>query len=164
MSYGVGHWCSLDPVLLWPWCRLELQLQFTPSLATSICHRCGPKKIKLKKKKDIYCAKVLCFEVMHSKACHNPPWTPLIFSYLAKYFWSLILECMFRKRGTESLNTSPSLISASSCCSLPEWEKLDIFFPFCHILSYASLPCSTPKFLFWILILQYDGIWMACSN
>ena len=30
LSCGVGHRCSLDPVLPWLWHRLQLQLQFSP--------------------------------------------------------------------------------------------------------------------------------------
>ena len=44
LSCGAGHRCGLDPVLLWLWHRF-------PSLGTSICCRCGPKKTKKKKKK-----------------------------------------------------------------------------------------------------------------
>jgi len=43
MSCGVGHRCSLDPMLLW--CRLAaVAPDSTPSLGTSISRRCGPKK------------------------------------------------------------------------------------------------------------------------
>ena len=40
VSWGVGHRCGLDSALLWLWYRPA------PSLGTSICHRCGPKKTK----------------------------------------------------------------------------------------------------------------------
>ena len=39
MSCGVGHRCSSDPVLLWLW-------------HSSICHRFGPKKKKIKNLKN----------------------------------------------------------------------------------------------------------------
>ena len=45
---GVGHRCSLDPVLLG-----DYSSDLTPSLGTSICHGCGPKKTKDKKKERI---------------------------------------------------------------------------------------------------------------
>ena len=41
MSCGVGCRHSLDPELLWLWCR-----------GTSICQGCGPKKTEKKKKKN----------------------------------------------------------------------------------------------------------------
>ena len=41
MSCGVG----LDPELLWLWCR-PVAVALIPSLGTSICLRCGPKKQK----------------------------------------------------------------------------------------------------------------------
>ena len=44
---GVGCRCSSDPMLLWLWCRLVANSSnCTPSLGTSICHGCGPKKTK----------------------------------------------------------------------------------------------------------------------
>ena len=50
MSCGVDHRCSSDPTLLWLWCRLAvIAPDWTPSLGTSICHRCSPKKTKKKK-------------------------------------------------------------------------------------------------------------------
>ena len=42
---SVGHRQGSNMALLWLWHRLA-----TPSLGTSICHRCGLKKIKEKKK------------------------------------------------------------------------------------------------------------------
>ena len=48
---GVGHMCCLDLVLLWLWYRLAAAaLIWPPSLRPSICHRCGCKKEKKKKK------------------------------------------------------------------------------------------------------------------
>ena len=43
-----GHRCHSDPALLWLWHRLEAA---APSLGTSICQRCDPKKNQKKKKK-----------------------------------------------------------------------------------------------------------------
>ena len=52
VSCSVGCRCSLDFELLWLWCRPAAEaLILTPSLGTSICGRCGPKKKKKKKKK-----------------------------------------------------------------------------------------------------------------
>ena len=45
-SCGVGHRCGRDPSLLWLWCSRQLQVDSTPSLGTSICHGCSPKKTK----------------------------------------------------------------------------------------------------------------------
>ena len=42
MSCGVGRRCGSDPALLWLWRRLSSD--WTPSLETSICCGCGPKK------------------------------------------------------------------------------------------------------------------------
>ena len=47
MSYGVRHGCHSDLAWLWLWCYSS---NSTPSLGTSICHRCGPKKQKNKKR------------------------------------------------------------------------------------------------------------------
>ena len=45
MSCGVGHRHGLDPVLLWLWRRpSSCSSDLTPSLGTSLCCRCGPKK------------------------------------------------------------------------------------------------------------------------
>ena len=45
MSCGVGHRCSSDPELLSLWCRPAATApDWTPSLETSICRGCGPKK------------------------------------------------------------------------------------------------------------------------
>ena len=50
MSWGVGYRRGLDLALLWLWYRLvaTASSDWTPSLGTSICHRCGPKKTKNK--------------------------------------------------------------------------------------------------------------------
>ena len=51
MSCGIDHRCSLDPVLAVLYAG-SCSSKSTPSLGTSICHRCSPKKtIKKKKKK-----------------------------------------------------------------------------------------------------------------
>ena len=51
MSCGVGHRRGLSSTLLWLWCRLgAVALIRPPSLGTSKCHGCGPKKTKNKKK------------------------------------------------------------------------------------------------------------------
>ena len=47
---GLAQWVE-DPAWLWLWCRPGQQLRLDPSLGTSICHGCGPKTTK-KKKKD----------------------------------------------------------------------------------------------------------------
>jgi len=49
---GVAQWVK-DPLLLWLWCKpvAAALSDLTPSLGTSICRRCGPKKKKKKKKK-----------------------------------------------------------------------------------------------------------------
>ena len=45
LSCGVGHKCGSDPMLLWLWCRpAAVTPDLTPSLGTSICYRCSPKK------------------------------------------------------------------------------------------------------------------------
>ena len=50
-SYGTGHRHGLNPARLWLWCRrAAVALDSTPSLGTSICCGCGPKKQKQKKK------------------------------------------------------------------------------------------------------------------
>ena len=43
---GVGRSHSLDPVLLWLWCRpaAVALIRILISLGISICHGCGPKK------------------------------------------------------------------------------------------------------------------------
>ena len=49
LSCGVGCRHSSDPELLWLWYRL-VAIGY-PSLGTSICHMCSPKKTKKRKKK-----------------------------------------------------------------------------------------------------------------
>ena len=50
VSYGVGHRRGSDPELLWLWCRPAAAAPMgPPSLGTSICYGCDPKK---RKKKD----------------------------------------------------------------------------------------------------------------
>ena len=47
----VGHKCNLDLALLWLWYRAgSCSSDSNPSLGTSICQRCSPKKQKKKKK------------------------------------------------------------------------------------------------------------------
>ena len=47
MSCGMGHRHGLYLVLLWLWCRASsYSSNSVPSLGTSICHGCGPKKTK----------------------------------------------------------------------------------------------------------------------
>ena len=49
MICGVGCRCGLDLALLWLWHRLAAVAQIPPpSLGTSICRGCGPKKTKTK--------------------------------------------------------------------------------------------------------------------
>ena len=49
MSCGVGHRHGSDLALMWLW---HMPAAVAPiSLGTSICHGCGPKKTKKKKKK-----------------------------------------------------------------------------------------------------------------
>ena len=50
VSCGVGGRCGSDPTLLWLWCR-PATWDWTPSLGTSICRRCGPTKTKDKRDK-----------------------------------------------------------------------------------------------------------------
>ena len=54
---SVGHRLGSKPLLLWLWCRpVATALILTPSLGTSICRECDPrkgKKIKKKKKGTI---------------------------------------------------------------------------------------------------------------
>ena len=50
MSCGVGWRRNSDPVLLRLWYRLVATAPIKP--LASICHRCGPKKTKRKKKKN----------------------------------------------------------------------------------------------------------------
>ena len=45
---GLAEWVK-DPVLLWLWHKADGS-ELTPSLGTSICHRCSPKKTKDKKR------------------------------------------------------------------------------------------------------------------
>ena len=42
-SFGIGHRCGLDPVLLWLWCRPQVQLGLEAPPGSSIWHRCGHK-------------------------------------------------------------------------------------------------------------------------
>ena len=43
----IDHRCGSDPTLLWLWCRpRNCSSHLTPSLETSICHRCSLKKEK----------------------------------------------------------------------------------------------------------------------
>ena len=50
VSCGVGRRCGSDPELLWLW-LWRRQVYQTPSLGTSMCHGCGPRKDKKTKKK-----------------------------------------------------------------------------------------------------------------
>ena len=54
MSCGVGCRLVSDLALLWLWlwCRPVVTSDLTPSLGTSICRRCGPKKERKKKRKE----------------------------------------------------------------------------------------------------------------
>ena len=48
---GVDCRYSSDPMFLWLWCRAAA---IAPILGTSICHECGPKKLKKKKVQSLY--------------------------------------------------------------------------------------------------------------
>ena len=53
MSYSVGHRLSSDLASLWLWLRLaagSCSSDSSPSLGTSICHRCNPGEKKKKEK------------------------------------------------------------------------------------------------------------------
>ena len=52
MSYGVGGRFGLDLALLWLWHRPAATALMTPSLGTSLCRGCSPKKTKDQKKKS----------------------------------------------------------------------------------------------------------------
>ena len=54
MSCGVGRRGGLDPALLWLWHGLvaTAPIRPLPSLGTSICRRCGPRKDKNKTKQN----------------------------------------------------------------------------------------------------------------
>ena len=59
MCCGISRRCSLNPVLLWLWCKAgSCSSNSAPSLGTSICYRCSPLKKKKKKKK--LCAFISC--------------------------------------------------------------------------------------------------------
>jgi len=51
---SVGHRCSSDLVLLWPWRRLAATALIQPLAweLPSICRGCGPKRQKKKKKEE----------------------------------------------------------------------------------------------------------------
>ena len=51
VSCGVGRRRGSDPVLLWLWCSCSCSCSsyWAPSLGTSLCCGCGPKKKKIKK-------------------------------------------------------------------------------------------------------------------
>ena len=52
-SCGVGCRHGLDPALLWLWCKLAAVALIQPSLGTSVCCECVPKKkTKTKKQKN----------------------------------------------------------------------------------------------------------------
>ena len=51
VSCGVGRRPGSDPALLWLWCRSIYSCDWTPSLGTSICCRCSPKKRTKRRKK-----------------------------------------------------------------------------------------------------------------
>ena len=55
MSYSVGCRCGSDLALLWLWCRpAATGLIPTPSLGTSICCRCSPKKTNKQTNKNYF--------------------------------------------------------------------------------------------------------------
>ena len=57
MNCGLGHRCSLDPVLLWLWCRpAATVLIWHLAWELAPCHGCTPKKTK--KKKIYFCLSI----------------------------------------------------------------------------------------------------------
>ena len=54
MGFCVGHRHCLDLVWPWLWCRPAAAADPTPSLGTSMCLTCGPKRTQKKKKLCIY--------------------------------------------------------------------------------------------------------------
>ena len=66
MSCGVGHRCGLDPVLLWPWCRLAAVALILPIAwkipnATGLVQKEGKEEGKQasKQKKNYFCSILL---------------------------------------------------------------------------------------------------------
>ena len=69
LQCGVGCRHSLDSTSLWLWCRPAAATSIsTSSLGTSICHRCGSKKKKQKKKK---CLMPFSTSQKPSVSCHS---------------------------------------------------------------------------------------------
>ena len=90
MSCGVGHRHGSDPALLWPWCRPAAMAPVgPPSLRTSMCWRCSPKKIKKKKRrKETF--NWLC--IFHRLAFKFLPWCTRVFIvWTQTSFWALPL-------------------------------------------------------------------------
>jgi len=81
MSCGVGHRCSLDPALLWLWCRPAV-VALTWPLGTSTCRKWGSEKQKKKKKRSPYmclslplsCPLGICFCLL---SCFSPLLLPV---------------------------------------------------------------------------------------
>ena len=99
---GFAQWVK-DPVWLWLWCRLAAaSSNSTPSLGTSVCCRCGPKKTKMKKEKLIFHCLFLYFsmELLEYVKLHQ---------WLQLRFCGTVLACSLLSEGRGAGSHAPEI-------------------------------------------------------
>ena len=79
MSCGVICRCRSDVALLWLWHRLRNSSHSAPSLGTSTCRGCGPKRTKKKKRKTFACLLPTCSRTSFFSSMKKKPYSSKIF-------------------------------------------------------------------------------------
>ena len=125
----------------------QLQVQWTPSLGTSICHRNGPKKKN--KKVSILVCRNIHFPLPHLPECPSPVHAYQIHGYIFEWFFSLLfLRPWWSKSERYSENWSSTRIKTGRINHLHENANQNASFPksFCERLPDATLKYSLAKF------------------
>ena len=151
MSCGVDRRCGSDPALPWLWCRLAATaLIGPPSLGTSMCHGCSPRKDKKRKKKskenigkDVWSFLGLVFSSSNKKPSNGPEgswrrcWRFKKNRKAVKQSSGRVVEWLVKGNGVDLLAApGPPRLSGQSL-NVSSIHKVECFFP-----SYVQLLVS----------------------
>ena len=112
---------DLDPGLLWLWCCWQLQLWFSLSPGTSICHSCGPKRnekesvssasVVIKEAFGSPCSQHYCSNGQCGVAVERPLANAHILLNIRIHTRERPCECNKREKGSHQVNFSTPLNS-----------------------------------------------------